>query len=578
MIKAFKKILNFIESYPLNFWLWLSAFSAIIIFRILIENWLATFKNRSGLFLFYEFTHTFLFFLISYILFAILLKKFLKTELKKISNILLWGFLIILAPPIIDYIISNGKGYWSFYEFDGIQGLIKRFFIFYGDTPEIGITYGVRFEVALSLFFIFIYSLAKLSENKNFSNFINWKLIENLKLKIKNYTKNYQLINLIKALIITFVAYIIFFILGTFPSYIAILIRGFSKGFINVSAIDVAQMFLTPAHFFSHQITDIVSSLNIKMSLIYSLLLVLLLLIISWHLNKEKIKIFLVNARYPQLIYHGGLLVLGIGLACIFNQTTIEINFFNILSFLALLLAVFFTWLASLVPNDIYDLESDRLTPNKNRPLVQKVFTLEEYKILGWALFIFSLLLSAIVNFKIAALLFVYQAIAWLYSCPPFRLKRIAFISTFISALASLLILFSGYILVSPNQDLAKLPFSLILLLIFGYTFSLPIKDFKDIQGDKKNGIFTVPVLFGEYWGKIIVSTGLFISFMFSVVILNEFRLFFCAFFCGGISYWIVLFSSENGKITYKRLPWWILGLVFIYGLILVGIIFFNLL
>lgn len=557
MIKWLQKIATAVENSPTTFWLWLAAFSGIIVLRLLVENWLENFRNHSGLFLFYEFTHTFLFFLISYISFAALVNKILKVEIKKAANVLLWGFLIIVTPPIIDFIISKGRGFWSFYKFDSLAGLAKRFFTFFGDKPEIGITYGVRIEVALAIVFLFVFSLVKSK-------------------------------NIIKSLSLSFFSYLIFFVLGTFPSWITIITSGFTKGFFAVTEIDIAQMFLTPAKIFSREIPDIVSALNIKMSIIYSLILILLLVIsclpellrrtsgqAGLLFSRKKTLSFFANARYPQLIYHGGLLFIGAGLAYIFTGAPIEINFFNVTGLLVLLPSVFLAWLASIVSNDIYDQESDQLTSNKNRPLIKNIFSLEEYKTTGWMLFAASIFFAAVVNFKIALLLIVYQAIAWIYSCPPLRLKRFAFVSTFVSSIASLMILFSGYILISPEQNIKGIPFPLIALLVIGYTLALPIKDLKDIEGDKKNGVWTVPVLFGEYWGKVVVGGGLFLSFIASVAIFNEFRLFWWALICGAISFWIILSSGTDKKIKYHRLPWWILEIVMIYGMILVKIIFF---
>ncbi len=543
MIKFAKKLIDSIENSPASFWLWLAAFTSIVTLRLLIENWLEHFRNRSGSFIFYEFTHTFLFFLISYILFAILINKALKVEIKKASNLLLWGFLIITTPPILDYIISGGKGYWSFYKFDSLIGLAKRFFTFFGDKPEIGITYGVRIEAALAVIFFFIYGYIKSK-------------------------------NVIRSLFLSLISYFLLFILGTFPSYITIIFRGFTKGFTKVTDIDIAQMFLTPVKILSREIPDIISSLNIRMSIIYSLILAAIVLFSLFFCQKDKFIVFLKNARFPQLIYHNGLILAGIGLACIFTDITIEIDLLNIASILLLLISVTCAWLASVVINDIEDKSIDEIT-NINRPLVRGIISLNEYKIIGWMLFTASLLFSAIVNFKIVLFFVVYQAIAWIYSCWPLRLKRFAFISTFVSAIASLMILFSGFILVSPEQNIKSMPFYLIALLVVGCTLSLPVKDFKDIEGDRKNGVYTVPVLFGEYWGKIIVGAGIFVSFLLSVVIFNEFRLFWWALLCGAISFWIILSSEQNKNIVYKKLPWWILGIVTIYGIVLVKIIFF---
>lgn len=573
MLKYVKKIIENIENSPTSFWLWLASFTCVIALRILVENWLDNFRNASGLFLFYEFAHTFLFFLIAYLIFLWILQKFLKIGFNKISNVLLWGYFLIISPPIADHIISGGQGYWSFYKFDSLTGLFQRFLTFFGDKPEIGITYGVRIEVALALVFIFAYNLLKLSSKNNSQQIFIFK-----NLKIKELFGNSETINkfsiLIKSLLTTTAAYIVFFLLGTFPAWITIAVKGFSKGFLKVNEVDTAQMFLAPAFIFSKNIPDIVSSLNVKMSIVYSLVLIFLSVVGCLLFSRKKTLSFFANARYPQLLYHWGLIVIGMGLASLFSNTNIEINFFNILGFLVLLLAVLFAWLASVVSNDIEDKNTDALTPNKNRPFVKEIFSLEEYKTLGWILFAASIFFSAIVNFKIALLLLVYQAIAWIYSCPPIKLKRFVFVSTFVSALALLMVFFSGFILVSPDQSIKTVPASIISLFIFGCVFILPIKDFKDIIGDKKEGNRTIPVLFGEQWGKIIVGSGTFISFILSVLVFNEPRLFWWAMLCGGVSYWIIYSSGIDKRIKYHRLPWWVMGVVTAYGLTIIKIIF----
>ncbi len=233
-------------------------------------------------------------------------------------------------------------------------------------------------------------------------------------------------------------------------------------------------------------------------------------------------------------------------------------------------------WLSSVVINDLFDRKIDTKT-NDSRPLICSSFTDPEYKILGIILFFFSLFFSSIINIKIMLLLIAYQAIAWLYSSWPMRLKRFPFISTFVSGIASLLIFFSGYILISPKQNIIEIPVSIIILLVIGYTLSLPIKDFKDIEGDKEDGVFTIPVVFGEYWGKIIVGSGIFFSFLLSVILLRESDLFWWALIFGGISFWMIVKMKKNssqGIINYRNIFWWLIGDISFYGIILVKLVF----
>lgn len=583
MQKYLEKIVSVVENAPLTFITWAISFLSLIAGRLLVESWLGNFKTASGLFFFYEFTHTFLFFLLAYILFVLFFKKIIKITLEKSLNILLLGYLVILTPPIFDFIISGGKGFWSFYKFDSLQGLAIRFATFFGDKPEIGITYGVRIEVALAVIFFFFYSFIKTRK-------------------------------IFVSLATGFLSYAIFFILGTFPSWIAIAIQGFSKGFLNINDLDVAQMFLTPAKIFSRDIPDMMSALNIKMSIIYSLVLTFVILIALFFSFRKKFLAFLANARFPQLIYHAGLLSVGLGLSIKFSRIDWYVNFFNILSFFLMIEAVFLAWLASVVANDLVDKKIDRET-NNQRPLTQNIFSEKEYAAIGIVLFLASILFAAIVSFKAALFLLAYQALAWIYSSWPLRLKRFPLIATFASAMASLMILFAGFSLGSPTESIQELPFSIVIMIAISFTLSLPIKDFKDIEGDKKDSVFTIPVIFGEQWGKIIVGAGIFFSFLLSVVLLNESRLFWWALLFGGASFWVVAQmkkpamekswlhphtnsinkrSQENytllnskiqntfGKIisiigvgvNYRNIFWWMLGIVSGYGIILVKVIF----
>jgi 4-hydroxybenzoate polyprenyltransferase len=175
------------------------------------------------------------------------------------------------------------------------------------------------------------------------------------------------------------------------------------------------------------------------------------------------------------------------------------------------------------------------------------------------------------VHYKFGILLFVYQVLAWFYSAEPFRLKRFPLLASFFSALTLLTVFFSGYIFFSPEQNIEHLSWRIIFLLLITYTLSLPIKDFKDIAGDKKDGVRTIPVIFGEERGRLIVASGIFISFILSIFFINESRLFWWAVIFGSASFLVM----TNKKIHPRKVFWWILPLIMVYGLIALKIIFF---
>ena len=534
MKNIISKIISSIEKNELSYGSFLSAFFALIFLRLLVENMIGAFPTRPFHYFFFEFSHTFLFFLFSFLLFLPILSSFAKSTLKATTNILLFGFLIILIPPVFDWHISGGTGYWSFYEFDGIRGLIERFFTFFGSTPEIGITYGVRIEVALSVVLFASYIFLKTKDS--FRTFLGG-----------------------------IASYALFFILGTFPSYITILTTGFSKGFLAVTDTDVASLFLSPNNIFFRPLIDPVSALNFKMSLVYGFLLIFTVGIFLFVSNKKLFLTLFHNVRFPQIIYHGGLALLGVISAFFFVHLPFDPSFFDTLAILILIASVVSAWIASVIANDLSDQKIDVLT-NPHRPLPTSAIDPKMYLAIGISFFLTSIILAGIISFKILLLLVCYQAIAWVYSVPPFRLKRFPLIATFSAACASLLILLSGFFLIAPDT-LEALPKSLIFFLLLSYTLILPIKDFKDIEGDRADGVHTIPVILGETWAKLFIGGAIFLLFIESVFMLHIPSLIIPAFFFGSLAFWLLQKSSLHHPIfPYRYLAGWFIAITILYG------------
>ena len=544
MQRFLHRTIEAIESAPVTLATFVTTFLALILTRLMIENTLGLFESHTFFFFFFEFTHTFLFFLCAFLLMLPVVRFAGSVDFRKAANILLFGFLVILTPPIIDTIVFRGMNFWSFYAFDGFVGLIGRFFTLFGDHPDIGITYGVRVEVVFVTLALGLYASLKSARPA-------------------------------KALLVSLAAYTILFVLGTFPSWLTFGLLAFQKGFLAINQNDVAALFLTPENIFARNLSDFRSVLNVKMSIVYGVFSVVL---VGALLFREYPKYFIAlweNARLPQLIYHGGLLFLGMALAFYFTDARVSVNFFHIVGMLTLLAAVESAWLASVVVNDCYDIRIDRET-NPTRPLIRNAIPLETFKTFGILFFAVSLIFSGIMSFTALLLMLGYQALAWLYSAPPFRLKRFFGVATLLSAAAGILVLITGFFVVSSDHNLHTLPLSLVSYLFVAYTLSLPIKDFKDIRGDALDHVSTLPVVFGEHMGKLIVSSLLFILFMASPLVLHARALFLPALIFGGLAFWIMQqgTADEKSLFAYRKLPGLILAIAIFYGLVLASLLF----
>jgi len=539
VFQKLQKIISNIENYPLSISQFLLGFSAIIALRMLGENLIAGLAGRPLDLFVGSALAAYLFFLFAYLITLIFLRFYLREPARKLANILLWGYLLVIFPPLIDKLWCGRNFCWSFYAFDSLRGLGQRFLTFFGSDATIGITYGVRVEVALAIVFLMIYIFLKTKKA-------------------------------LKSLLGGLIAYIILFILGSFPSWLTFIILSPAKKITAVEGFDVAGLFLSPARYFSIESADILNALNVKMNLIYVFLLVPVLLFFFWYNYREKFWPVVRNVRWIQIMIHAGLILFGAGLGAFYFPDNLQINIFALFALANLILAAIFAWLASVFLNDIVDLEIDKQT-NKKRPLVTGEVSRNDYNQLFWASFVMSILLSLAVGVKFFLIVLAYQIIGWVYSCFPFRLKRFPGVATFLSALALTLLFSSGFILLADNQDISQFPQKVFWLLIIAFAVSLPIKDLKDIEGDKKNGIWTIPVVLGETRARFAIGLGIFVSYALSVVWLNAKILFLPAMVLGASSFWIL----QSKKISPRRVHIWVFGLLFVYVALMTYLVFY---
>lgn len=535
MLNYLDRLFEKIESTPLTLHAWAVTLMAIIGVRIAIELFFEHITFRYGDHFFYQFLHHYFTFLSIYLAALPLVVWFAKVSIKKAALILLFGFMVIWTPPIVDEILSKGQGFWSFYSFDSIPGLIERYLTFFGDKPDVGITYGVRTEIGLVLLLMAVYVFVR--------------------------TRSW-----LRTLLGTLSLYTILFIIGVLPSLFTVLLLGSEKGWLGVTELDVARIMLSPEPLYILNPPAVSVVLAVKMGLVYALLMPLLIIMILWLFFRSTLIALWKNARLPQVIYHIGLFVLGAALVFLYEEKSgFVLNWMHGAGLIIMIMAVILAWTTSVIVNDLNDVPIDSLT-NPHRPLITRTIPPDTYRLIGVIMFIFSLIYAGYISTQLAFLLVLYQALAWLYSAPPLRLKRFPGIATLLAASASMLIFFGGYLVFSTNKDISELPWSISALLFFAYCALLPIKDFKDIPGDAKDGVITLPILWGEVKAKRIIGSLAFFCFIVSVFVFDIRHLFPLAFFFGSLAYWLLQISSDTHRyFSYHRLAGWYIALVSSY-------------
>jgi len=516
---------------------WLLNFFGIVVTRLYLDKFIA--RAKTPLFDLIMDLHNLLFFFLSFALVWLVMSLILKKKPFDLSYLMLWASLAIIFPPLFDLARTGGEVFWSFYLLSSPHDLFLQYVTIFGHLPSGIVYFGTKIT-----FIIGILSLTAL-----------------VFVKTKKLTKT----------ILTAIgAYSGLFLMAAFPSLFFYLVAFLErKSLLVIQSFQIIQFF-AQTKIFGIELTDPVYALAHNLNLIYFLLILILLSYFFWKSEAKKFWAVMRNLRYPQVIFHGGLLFLGLGIGLLAYPENFNLNLFSVLAILVILLSVLLAWEASVVVNDIFDYEVD-LVSNHERPLQKSLFTVNQYAQFGAVLFFLSIIGGMLLHYKLGILLLVYQILAWFYSAEPFRLKRVPVVASFLSAATLLTVFFSGFIFFSPAQNLDHLPWRIVFLLLIAYTLSLPIKDFKDIAGDKKDGVRTIPVIFGEEKGRLIVGAGIFISFLLSIFFINETRLFFPAIIFGSLSFLIM----NNKKIHPRKVFWWILPLVTVYGLVAVRVIFF---
>jgi chlorophyll/bacteriochlorophyll a synthase len=535
----FSRLFQRLESTPLTLGSFALTFTALIVARLTLDVFIEGRFDLSWFQLFFQGAHLFFFFLFSFLLLLPLVAAAGKTSFLKAASLLLFGFLVILFPPIIDAFIFGQEFYWSFYIFDSLTNMPERFFTFFGNNPHLGITYGVRAEVALVTLGVFVYSYAKVP---------NWR----------------------RSFYYGFLVYAALFFLGTLPSWIAYVLLAKDLGLLTITHTNIAELFLSPGTFLGREATDLRSALGYKMNLFLFPGSLFLTLYIWFQLNRQSFLAAWKNLRLPQVFYHSGLLLTGILLSIIYAPASFSFDLFSLLSLFALLCATTFAWVSSIVLNDLYDTKIDAHT-NTTRPLITGAISSETYRAYGMVLFVASLAVSSLVSFRAALFLLAYQALAYLYSAPPLRLKRFLGIATVIASAAGMLILFLGYTLLSPSHTLVGLPPSLLWYLFFVLAVLLPLKDFKDVLGDKKDGVTTLPVALGIPAAQAIMSALGFLVFLSSIFVFHTPELLVPALLFGSLAFWIIDRAGRpKSRITFYMLSPLFMLLACLYGISLV--------
>ncbi|PCI36146.1 MAG: ubiquinone biosynthesis protein UbiA [Flavobacteriaceae bacterium] len=251
--------------------------------------------------------------------------------------------------------------------------------------------------------------------------------------------------------------------------------------------------------------------------------------------------------------YNIFLIVLAQYLASIFifsPEKSLKIVLFDVQLYL-IVLATMCVVAAGYIINNFYDSETDRI----NRPEKSKLDALVNQKTKLKIYFLFNFLgvfFGLFVSFRAALFYAVYIFLIWFYS---HKLKKYPLVSMFSAAVLALLPFFAVFVY---YKNFSEVIFVHASFLFFLLLIRELVKDLEKIKGDVVQNYQTIPIKYGEYFTKMLLT-------LLVVLTLNPIYFLLNVYEVGGMRYYfylsiacLVLFTAmlwrSSSKKQYLRL------------------------
>ena len=424
LINSLSEKIEILEETHLTSSTWLLIFFSIVVIRNILESF-------SGEKLVFDYPSFFLHFPLAYIapLFTlvILLSVLSKVRVERVTRLMLFVWMLTLLPPVLDLLFGRGEGKRIGYLPIGPGGFLPTLISFF--NPKItleGTTPGIRLEALLASLLGAVYVFLRSR-------------------------------SILRTLVTPFFVFFTSFIFFTLPYNIVNLAY-----YLNPELGSVAGLY-SKVGVIQRQPWNLVS---FSTALLDSLFVLPIISCWFYLYSREKflreirLIAWLPSAWYISMTFLG--LILG------WRRFAVEVPLhpFDILSILALILAIFFAY-----------------------QFCNKLNRLEESspKVINFIYLSFSLLFAGCVNYTPLIFVFLFIAFGLLYGLPPIALRRFPILSHFTIGMASLSASAIGFSAFTSNLTPNFLPYNFILILLLAIPLGLLSRDLPD-WAEKKLG------------------------------------------------------------------------------------------
>ena len=499
LLKAWNRWIDYTQNRDIPFGYFIATFFAVVVVRVFLE----LFSDR-GIPRFPTHFHYLLFYLSTFIAVAMVVSLFLGSKPEPVLRFMLASSPIIILPPILDLVLTKGRGMNMAYLLPGFHGdLLYRFFTLGGPARPMGITPGIKIEVVLILLGLgwFVY---------------------------------YKGSSVIRAIACTFSVYILLFFFAIFPFFMKFLVELLGGVYRYSPALMLDG---------------------------YLMILPLLFMGLLYLQFPEIFVAFCREFSFLRLLHYYLMIAMGMVIAnrpfhLLFEQPT---SFFSLI---ILLWGIFMAAIAVTVMNNITDMEIDRLS-NPHRMLVRGIITRDRYALMGAWSFFFSVVYTWAVHYVLMFLLMVIVALYALYSLKPLRIKRIFLLSKAVIAANSVVAIIIGYTFM--GGPFIRMPLGMFALFFLGMALAGNVVDIKDYQGDKAAGILTLPVLLGLERAKALTALFFLINNFLFLYAFGLMKYWYLALAVSGLEAFLLLRKEYRERPIFLVFESSSLALIFLY-------------
>lgn len=381
-------------------------------------------------------------------------------DVRRVARVVMASFALIWLAPVLDILIGGLNVFAPAYITES-KLILSGYFTYFGPIVQSGVTPGMRIEIGCAILLSLGYTLLK--------------------------TKSVG-----KGIASVFLTYTIIFAYIALPAIVTHL--GIHP--------ELTPLFLPKFYF---------------------LLTLAQILYLLYRLYPGPFLTMVRDVRPLRLCHYQFMFVLGVCLAVYYGYADLSQRSIPPLDVLLIFCSITFAWMYSIVTNNLEDIAIDAIS-NPYRVTITKSIDRKAYQQIGWLLLVLALSCALLINFSYTFMLGLFIGIYFMYSMPPFRIKRFFLVSKFLLGLNALVLAIAGYMYVTGNS-IHEFPIVFIPFFLVGMTLALNFIDIKDYAGDKQAGIQTMSVLFGQKNAKLVIGVSFMLCYLMLFYIIGDSRL-----------------------------------------------------